>query len=135
MRKLVVIVALCAAACSDPVISLGPSDAQIRGAYLETGDVLLGNDLLSGDLQLSEFKKISCRPAGQGLFRCKFYAKFGLASASDEKKLIDHIVGSQSGYFREAMFFQNSEGKWICTDVTNFSSPATSQGAGVVDNE
>lgn len=119
MQKVVFGLALFVAACSDPTISSGPSEAEIREAYLNTGDVLLGNDLLNGELQLSEFKKISCTSTGQNIFYCKFYAKFGVSNLNGDRDVIQHIIGSQSGYFREATFFQNSAGEWVCAEVTD----------------
>jgi hypothetical protein len=122
LRILVICAAFLLSSCEDFDVPTGPTEAQMKEAYLGTSDILLGNELLSGNLQLSEFKRMGCTPASQGLYRCKFYAKLGLSASGDEGQLIDHLIGSQSGYFREATFFQNPEGKWLCVDVVNSSS-------------
>ena len=95
----------------------------MKDAYLQTSDILLGTEVLNGSLQLSEFKRIGCTSSNQGLFRCKFYAKLGVSVSGNEGNLINHFVGSQSGYFREATFFRSTDGKWLCADVVN--SPAS----------
>lgn len=124
MQKFMLAATLSVAACSNPAVSLEPNDAQMQKAYLETDDVALGNNLLSGELKLTEFKKMKCNYSGESIFRCKFYAKFGVMNSSGDRKIIHDIIGSQSGYFREAAFFQNSEGKWVCTDVTDTTAYA-----------
>jgi hypothetical protein len=122
VQKIIVATALSVAACGNPSVSLEPSDSQIQNAYLETNDVSLGNEILSGGLKLTDFKKLNCKHSGDDVFRCKFYAKFGVNDSSGDRKIIHDVIGSQSGYFREAAFFQNAEGKWVCADVTDATS-------------
>ena len=95
-----------------------PNDQEMRNAYRENDDVRLGSEFLSGNLSLSEFRKFDCVEEGSGMYRCKFYSKFSAQhDRSGGQKILSHIIGSQTGFIREALFFKNSDGKWLCTEV------------------
>lgn len=99
-----------------------PDEQLMRKAYLETDDVRLGSELLDGNLSLSEFRKVDCIEAGEGIYRCKFYAKFSTQDSSGQgQKILSRIVSWQTGYFREALFFKNSVGSLLCTEITSVS--------------
>lgn len=99
-----------------------PDEQLMRKAYLDTDDVRLGSELLDGNLSLSEFRKVDCIDVESGIYRCKFYAKFSAQSSGGPgQKILSQIVSSQTGYFREALFFKNSVGKLLCTDITPVS--------------
>ncbi|MFM7028538.1 MAG: hypothetical protein ACKOXK_07680 [Chakrabartia sp.] len=100
-----------------------PDEQSMRQAYLETDDVRLGSELLGGALALAEFRKVGCSAAGKGMFRCKFFSKFSTETGNSEGgKLLSNIVSSQTASFREAVFFKNDAGQWLCTEVTLIQS-------------
>ena len=105
-------------ACSDMSVSIEPSAHEMKSAYMATDDVRLGNDLLDGKMKLAEFKKLECTRGKNSVFRCRFYAKFALKEQEDDSaRLLSGLIGSGSGYFREALFFKAEGGTWLCTDV------------------
>ncbi len=106
------------AACSDMSVSLEPRADEMKAAYAATDDVRLGNKLMGGTVQLAEFKKFECTRGDNSIFRCRFYAKFALKDEKDEgQSLFSGLIGSGSGYFREATFFKSDNGSWICTEI------------------
>jgi len=123
MRKIVMLSILFAAGCSNFVFSSAPDDREMKLAYLQTDEVRLGADLLGGKLELTEFRKIDCQTSGKNLSKCRFYAKFGTQKEGDKgQEMLSHLISSQTGFFREAVFFKNDSGNWICTDVRPISS-------------
>jgi hypothetical protein len=99
-----------------------PDEQLMREAYLETDDVRLGSEFLDGNLSLSEFRKVNCIEVEGGIYRCRFYAKFSVqGSGGQGQQILSQIVSSQTGYFREALFFKNSVGRLLCTDITQVS--------------
>jgi len=118
MKAWVVLFSATLMACSDMSLSLEPSADEMKSAYMATDDVRVGNDLLGGEVKLSEFKKFKCTRGENSVFRCRFYAKFALKEQQDEgARLLSGLIGSGSGYFREASFFKADSGTWLCTDV------------------
>lgn len=105
-------------ACSEMSLSLEPGADEMKAAYTATDDVRLSNNLLGGAVQLTEFKKFKCTRGENNLFRCRFYAKFALKEQKDDgARLLSGLIGSGSGYFREATFFKADSGNWLCTEV------------------
>ena len=131
MRSFFLSAAFVLAGCSsvEQALSSGPSDAEMRAAYMMTDDVKLGSSLMDGKIQLAEFKKLNCAPDQNGIFRCRFFARFDVSAPKDEgEALISRVIGSQSSYFREALFFKNSSGTWTCAQVVpldGLEKPAT----------
>lgn len=105
-------------ACSEMSLSLEPGADEMKAAYMSTDDVRLSNDLLGGAVQIAEFKKFKCTHGENNVFRCRFYAKFSLKEQKDDgARLLSGLIGSGSGYFREASFFKIDSGAWLCTEV------------------
>lgn len=118
MKPWVVLFAGTLMACSEMSLSLEPGADEMKAAYMATNDVLLSNDLLGGAVQIAEFKKIECNHRENGIFSCRFYAKFSLKEQKDDgNRLLSGLIGSGSGYFREASFFKSDSGVWLCTEV------------------
>jgi len=118
MKPWVVLFSCPLMACSDISLSLEPGADEMKAAYMATDDVRLSNDLLGGAVQLAEFKKFECTRGENNLFRCRFYAKFELKEQKDDgARLLSGLIGSGSGYFREATFFKADSGTWLCTEV------------------
>jgi hypothetical protein len=126
MKPWVVLFSAALVACSDVSLSLEPSADEIKAAYMATDDVRVGNDLLGGEVKLAEFKKFECTRGDNSVFRCRFYAKFALKEPTDDgARLLSGLIGSGSGYFREASFFKADSGAWLCTDVNTIHGNIT----------
>ena len=118
MRKILIFTILFASGCSDSVFSSAPNDQEMRLAYLQTDEVRLGGDLLGGKVQLTEFRKVDCQKNDGNFLKCRFYAKFGTPKEGDKgQEMLSHLISSQTGFFREAIFFKNEAGNWVCTNV------------------
>jgi hypothetical protein len=118
MKPWVVLFSCPLMACSDISLSLEPGADEMKAAYMATDDVRFSNDLLGGAVQIAEFKKFECTRGENNLFRCRFYAKFELKEQKDDgARLLSGLIGSGSGYFREATFFKADSGTWLCAEV------------------
>lgn len=123
MRPWVLLLSGTLMACGEISLSNEPGAGEMKAAYIATDDVRLSNDLMGGLVKIAEFKKIGCKRTENDVFFCRFYAKFALnEQKNDGARLLSGIIGSSSGYFREASFLKSDSGDWLCTEVQPVSA-------------
>lgn len=114
----VIIVAMLAG-CNSEMLDREPDAQEMREAYLASDGAKLASLTLGDKVKLAEFRKIGCGKNSAGTIRCRFFSKFGFADAADQSGgALDSLFGLASGSTRQATFYKDESGRWICVEVT-----------------